>query len=355
MAATLDEIDRTLLNLIQGEIPLEARPYRRIARRLERTETEILRRVNRLKNEARVIRQIGAIFDSASLGYKGLLVAAKVDPAKIEEAAAVVSEHPGVSHNYQRNNAYNLWYTLAVPPTSRLGVEGTLKVLHERSGAVATRPMPTIRMYKIGVKLNLSEDADATAATQAKNWKKSDEPLPAITEIDQRMIRVLQQDLPVVERPFDRWAEHAGVSVEELLDAAERYQQQGRMRRFAAVLRHREAGFKANAMGVWVVEEKERDRFAEIAATFQAVSHCYQRPSYEDWPYSLFTMVHGQSEDDCQRVLKAISDATGVTNYGALYSTKEFKKVRVRYFTGEIEAWEHQYAGAHASLAECSA
>jgi siroheme decarboxylase len=106
------------------------------------------------------------------------------------------------------------------------------------------------------------------------------------------------------------------------------------------VLRHRQAGFGANAMGAWVVPPEARETFGTTAASFSAVSHCYERPTYQDWPYSIFTMVHGQSREDCEQVLKAISVATGVTEYAALYSSQEYKKVRVKYFTGDIEAWE---------------
>ena len=157
------------------------------------------------------------------------------------------------------------------------------------------------------------------------------------------MIRVLQQDLPIESRPFDSWAEQAGVAVGDLLSAAETFRSQGRMRRFSAVLRHREVGFSANAMGVWAVPRGRQELFGKIAAGFAAVSHCYLRPTYPDWPYSVFTMVHGTSPEACERVLAAISAASGVKDYAAVYSTKEYKKSRVRYFTGETEAWEETH------------
>jgi DNA-binding Lrp family transcriptional regulator len=161
-----------------------------------------------------------------------------------------------------------------------------------------------------------------------------------VTDLDKRMIRVLQQDLPVEARPFDAWAKQAEVSVEELLEAAKRYIALGCMRRFSAVLRHRDVGFGANAMGAWIVPAQQHDSFGQTAATFSAVSHCYLRPTYEDWPYSIFTMVHGQSPAECEKVLAEISRQTGVAQYAALYSSQEYKKVRVKYFMGDIETWE---------------
>ena len=116
------------------------------------------------------------------------------------------------------------------------------------------------------------------------------------------------------------------------------------MRRFSAVLRHRAIGVSANAMGVWVVPPAQHDAFGSLAAAHAAVSHCYLRPSYPDWPYSIFTMVHGTSRVDCEATLASISLAGGITDYTSLYSIEEFKKVRVKYFVGDIEQWEAVHA-----------
>src|SRR5690242_1250418 len=132
-APALDPLDARLLNALQEQLPLIARPFQVLGKKLGLTEADVLARVQRLKTgPQRVIRQISAIFDSRVLGYQSCLVAAKVNPSRIDEAAEVISAHPGVSHNYRREHAYNLWYTLAVPPDSRLGLEATMAVLQER-------------------------------------------------------------------------------------------------------------------------------------------------------------------------------------------------------------------------------
>ena len=347
-SATLESSDLKILDRIQQSFPLVERPFAAIASSLEMNESDLLSRIRLLKEKPRgVIRQISAIFDSRTLGYTSCLVAAKVDEDRIEQAAAQINLCPGVSHNYQRNHAYNLWYTVAVPPDSRLGLQGTVDVLHRLSGASVTRLMPSLKLFKIGVKFNLSGEDEVTARTDAKPAFDSESQKRAsqcfsVTDADKRMIRVLQQDLPIEPRPFDEWARQANVSVKQLLDGASRYEQIGCMRRFSAVLRHREAGFGANAMGAWIVPVEQQDYFGTTAASFSAVSHCYLRPTYEDWPYSIFTMVHGQSREQCERLLAEISKQTGITTYAALYSSREFKKVRVKYFTDEIESWEIQ-------------
>mgnify|MGYP000008799019 CR=1 FL=1 len=344
MAQSLDQFDTRLLTLLQKEVPLTDRPFATIARELGVGESQVLDRIARLRSQPNpVIRQISGIFDTKSLGYESTLVAARVAESELESAVRVINAHPGVTHNYLRNHAYNLWYTVAVPPDSRLGLERTVDVLHRQSGAIATRMFPTLKLYKIGVNFDLGGGDEAPRRTSGPGFSHADRARAMqyeVTETDKRMIRVLQQDLPAIERPFDRWAEQAQVGVDELLSAARSYLDQKRMRRFSAVLHHREAGISANGMGVWVVPPGQQEQFGATAATFNAVSHCYLRPTYEDWPYSIFTMVHGATRADCEAVFQAIAKATGVVEYAALYSTVEYKKVRLRYFAGDIEAWE---------------
>ena len=132
----LDDLDRELLNAVQWDFPLEPRPYAVLGDRLGIPEPEVRARVAKVK-DAGVLRQLSAIFDTRALGYTSALVAAKVDPDRIDDAAAVVSKHPGVSHNYKRNHAYNLWYTVAVPPGDSL--QEHVDVLHRTSGSLVTR------------------------------------------------------------------------------------------------------------------------------------------------------------------------------------------------------------------------
>ena len=342
MSSSLDTVSLGLLEILQRGVPLVDRPFLSMGTALGISERAAIERVAILRGK--VIRQISAIFDSRALGYQSCLVAAKVDESLIDQAAARISEHPGVSHNYRRNHSFNLWYTLAVPPGSRFGLEGTVDILHERSGADSMRLLPALKMYKISVKFDLSGEADAVAREKgtAPTRPIIERPWRTVTSRDRRMMRVLQQDLPLIAEPFDLWAQQAGVTTEQLLAAAQSYIEAGTMRRFAAVLRHREAGVSANAMGAWIVERDRQDRFGEIAASFSAVSHCYLRPTYPDWPYSIFTMVHGTQPSDCESALAAISEASGVRQYASLYSTHEYKKVRVKYFTDDIERWERE-------------
>ena len=340
----MDSVDKDLLNLMQREFPLEREPFAALGRPLGLAGDEVIRRIESLKR-GRVIRQVSAIFDTRVLGYQSSLVAASIPANKLNSAAKAINSHPGVSHNYERNNELNLWYTVAVPPDSRLGLEGTVDVLHKISGAEKTRILPTLKLFKIGVTLDLNQGA--TAKKEAPQYGEADRASADrnVSEDDKAAIRALQEDVPLTPRPFDLWGRQVGLSYEELLERAHDLQRRKIMRRFSAVLYHRKAGFRANAMGVWKTPPDRVEEVGQRFAQYQAVSHCYQRPVYEDWPYALFSMVHGRSEEECEAVLDAMAAETGLTERASLYSTREYKKTRVRYFTPEMEAWEKLYAG----------
>jgi DNA-binding Lrp family transcriptional regulator len=257
----------------------------------------------------------------------------------------VISAHPGVSHNYKRNHAYNLWYTVAVPPGDSL--EEHVDVLHRESGARITRRLPTLKLYKIGVKLDMTgktaADAKAVVLEHEKPERREHMDAPELSDLEVATIRLVQEDLPLTERPFAAQAGEIGCSEDDVLAMLASFKERKLMRRFAAVMNHRSAGFKANAMGVWAVPEAELDEIGPQMAGFALVSHCYRRPTYEDWPYSVFTMVHGKNARDCEQTIAAIRDETGVDEYALLWSVKEYKKTRVRYFTSEWDGWREEH------------
>jgi len=340
LSTELDSTDRQLLDLLQSSFPLHVEPYREVAKLAGLSEAEVLKRTQQLK-EAKIIRQVTPIFDTRSLGYQSMLVAAKVDTEAPHKSAQVVNKHPGVSHNYLRNHDFNLWFTVAVSPNSKLGLERTLELISEEAGFEKYRQLPTLTLFKINMNLKMSGDSSDLKAQQkvapARELKRVD-----ISEEDGRLIWVLQGDLEVTSRPFAAPAKELGLSEEELLDRCRDLSQRGVLRRTAAILYHRRAGFSANGMGVWVVPEQQIAEIGPKMAAYRGVSHCYQRPTYEDWPYSVFTMAHGRSKDECDGILKQISEDTGIDEYTTLYSSTEYKKVRLTYFSPEFDAWESE-------------
>jgi DNA-binding Lrp family transcriptional regulator len=341
-AVPLDELDKRLLNLMQGSFPLERHPYAHVAKLAEVDEDEVLRRVQRLIQE-RIIRQVTPIFDTRVLGYKSMLVAAKVDPENPHRAAKVVNSHPGVSHNYLRNHEFNMWFTLATEPDSKLGLEGTLDRLQELTGAESVRQLPTLKLFKIRMDLEMEKGTKDLAAAGVAQDPLEPDPIE-LSDLDIGVIRALQGDMPVVSQPYAPAAAAIGISEDELLDHLASMKERKALRRVAAILFHRRAGFSANGMGVWNVPEDRIMEVAPLMASFRGISHCYQRPTYEDWPYSVFTMAHGRSKEECDAILDSIAEESGIADRRTLYSSTEFKKIRLLYFTDDHKRWEAEHA-----------
>jgi DNA-binding Lrp family transcriptional regulator len=341
-AVPLDELDRRLLNLMQGSFPIAARPYQHVAGLAGVEEQEVMARVQRLLDK-RIIRQVTPIFDTRALGYSSMLVAAKVDPEHPHRASQVINEHPGVSHNYLRNHDFNLWFTIATEPDSKLGLDGTLEVLARESGASSVRQLPTLKLFKIRMDLEMEGGTDVLAAPAEAAPPVELDPQP-YDEFDVAVIRALQGDMPVVAEPYAPAAAELGIEEQRLLDHLAGMQERGLLRRVAAILFHRRAGFSANGMGVWKVPDELIAAVGCQMAAVRGISHCYQRPTYEDWPYSVFTMAHGRSKEECDAVLDAIAELTGIRERATLYSSTEFKKIRLQYFTEDFKNWESRHA-----------
>jgi siroheme decarboxylase len=342
-AVALDEFDKRLLNLMQGAFPIARRPYQHVAAQAGVSEEHVLDRVQQLLDE-RIIRQVTPIFDTRALGYSSMLVAAKVDPENPWRAATVINEHPGVSHNYLRNHEFNIWFTLATEPESPLGVEGTLEVLARLAGAESIRQLPTLKLFKIRMDLEMEGDTDALAKAVEVAPPAETERQP-YDETDIAVIRATQGDLPVTAEPYAPAARELGMAQEHLLAHLEQMQERRLLRRVAAILFHRRAGFSANGMGVWKVPDQRIMELGPRMAAFRGISHCYQRPTYRDWPYSIFTMAHGRSKAECDAILDSIAAQTGIDERATLYSSTEFKKIRLLYFTEDFRAWEREHAG----------
>jgi siroheme decarboxylase len=343
-AIPLDDTDKRLMNLLQSRFPLAAEPYAQLAAQAELDLDELLGRTRRLVDE-RIIREITPIFDTRALGYSSMLVAAKVDAANPHRAAGIINSHPGVSHNYLRTHEFNLWFTIATPPDSELGLDGTLAVLQRLTGAESIRQLPTLRLFKINMNLEMEKGTDALAATVDAAPPRELEAQP-YDEHDIAVIRALQGPMDVVERPYDDAAAELGISTEELLEHLRGMVERKILRRVAAILYHRRAGFSANGMGVWRVPEEEILSVGARMASVRGISHCYQRPTYPDWPYSVFTMAHGRSKEECDAILDSIADEHGLhgDDRATLYSSTEFKKIRLHYFTPDYSEWEATYA-----------
>ena len=342
----MDLVDRKLLNLIQSRFPLVDHPYLELGQDLDIPEQDVIDRLAELKRQ-NVVRQISAIFDTRRLGYKTTLVAFAFEPGQLHQGALFINRHPGVSHNYAREGSYyNLWFTIAVPPDGDLN--STITWMAEQTGAINHHIMPTIRFFKIGVNFDMVKQQSSAhnyspdgigQHTPAPDWNQA---MP-VAEDEKPVIRELQEDLPLELRPFDAMSQRLSISNQQLFQLAADFEERKIMRRFSAVLHHRRSGFRANAMIVWQVPSERSEEVGMIMAQHSAVTHCYERPTFPDWPYTHFTMVHATTPEGCEEIAEEISQSTQITDNLMLYSTREYKKTRVRYFVEDYqEFWDSE-------------
>ena len=338
-ATQIDALEGELLNRLQDDFPVCQRPFLALGEALGVGEAKVLQRLSEAREKG-ILRQISAIFDTAALGYKSSLVAMRIPSARLQVGADAINAHPGVSHNYKRNHDFNVWFTVAVPPDGSL--EWTVARLSKLASAESARLLPTLKLFKIGVSLDMTGERplDARGEPEYSDERRRAAATVPLSDLDRAIVRTLQEDLDLTAEPFAAAARVVGLSQEQLFVETERLRRQGHLRRFAAILRHRVAGFGANGMAVWKVPEAEADAVGSVMASFRAVSHCYRRPVYEDWPFSIFTMIHGRSRADCEATAAAIEASTGISERTMLYSSTEFKKIRLRYFVDELDGWE---------------
>ncbi len=332
----MDKLDKELLNEIQWTFPLVTRPFDAIAKKFDSTPKIIKEHLNNLK-EVGILRQLSAIFDTRKLGYTSSLVAMEIEHDKLEYVASQINRHPGVSHNYEREHQFNLWFTLAVPPGADLKTE--VDKFNVLKGIKKVRMLPTLQLFKIGVKLDMvDEKKHEIAPTETKKEIKNIKFEP--TEEDKNFIRELQKDMEIIDEPFVKAANNLGITENELFEKMKYYEEIGVMRRFAAILRHRQVGFTANGMIVWKVPEDRISEVGEKLGAFPQVSHCYERPTYSDWPYNVFSMIHCKTHDEAHEMAKTIQDQIKVPEYQILFSSREFKKIRVEYFVEKSFTFE---------------
>jgi len=328
----LDERDKAIMSVIQSNFPVDRRPFERLAAYLDADAEDIASRVRQMRGDG-VIRRLGAVFDSRSLGYVSTLVAGRIDPDRIDEVAAEVSKLTGVTHNYRREHAYNLWFTLTCESPGRL--EETLDDLRERTGIREFHSLPALKVYKIRVNFQFAESSEAieAAASHARTFTAPHQaPGEPLSNEQKQLVRLMQENLPDSHKPFDEIADRLGWSVGRVLEQIEDWLAAGVIRRLGAVVRHQRLGFGANGMAVLDVPKDREDEVGEMLAGRSEISHCYCRPRLSDFPYAMFAMVHGHDKQDVRDFVAGLTGELKIDNYDVLFSTTEYKKVSMKYF-----------------------
>ncbi|MBP7605134.1 MAG: Lrp/AsnC family transcriptional regulator [Spirochaetes bacterium] len=338
--------EERIINRIQEDIPLAVDPFGRIADELSMPESELLETVARLK-EKRIVRNISAIFNAHRLGYHSSLVAFSVAEGDVDGAVAVINAHPGVSHNYLRDHRYNIWFTLAVDASTSL--EETASVLARLCRAADHLILRNEKLFKIGFMLRMGDDAqddededaapvDAAVALDDGEYALSDEERDAVL--------LLQTDLPITGRPFDEIVARAGSPMDagRLVAIGDELKRKGIMRRYAAVLKHYNAGYGANAMTAWKIGPgRSEEEVMPVFLSNKSISHLYRRTEHPGrWEHPLFAMIHARSDGELDGIIAALEERSGLSDYLVLKSLREFKKKRVTYFSPAFDEWKKE-------------
>jgi DNA-binding Lrp family transcriptional regulator len=317
--------EKELLNVIQKEFPLEKRPFLKIGERLNIKEEEVIKYLKYLKKK-RILRQISAIFNPWFFGHRSSLFTFKVPPEKLDKAISIINKHPGISHNYLRNHNYNLWFILvSLPEKDPLNEADRLAKLCEVEDYLY---LPALRTFKISTVFgdNIS-DFDKEEITDIETVEVNKN----ITEKDKILVRVLQEPLPLVKTPFKEIAKSLGIKEEDLFLWIKEMKEKGALRRFGALLKHNKLGFKINIMVAWEAKRDKIDFFIEELSKELFITHCYERKTYPNWKYNLYTMCHLKEKKDKEKI-PLLAQKYGIENFIMLETIKELKKIRLKLF-----------------------
>ena len=325
----LGDIDKRILSIIQTDFPVEDLPFKALGERTGVSEEQAIEAVGGLLASG-IVRRLGAVFDSRRLGYFSTLMAARIPPERLAEVAEMVTPLKGVTHNYRRENVYNLWFTLTAE--SQGALDEIIDDLKATTGIDEFYSLPALSVYKIRVDFELDQKA-ARPAPPAPSIAASG-PAAPLDEGQKKLVRVLQESLPLVRRPFGRITEQLGWPAGRLIEQVNDWLAAGVIRRFGAVVDHRMLGFKANGMAVFRVGPDRIDEVGRRLAERPEISHCYRRPALPGFDYGLFAMVHGRSRDRVRRLVAEMAEKLGLADdYEILFSTTEYKKVSMKYFS----------------------
>lgn len=346
------KIEETVLGTIQSGFPIVPDPYGTLAEQLGLERDEVEKALLDLREEG-LVRRIGASFDSKRLGYSSTLCALAVPPERADEVAAIINAYPGVTHNYLRENRYNIWFTLITRSSEdRARILGQIV---EQSGCGDLLDMPATKMYKIRVDFGKGHGKKATeakakakdagehvagrfgaAATDARAFGGDD-------AFDVALVRWAQGDVAfdadgaLVERPFEQGAALVGkqigreVTENEVIARILELRALKAIRRFGAMVKHQKMGFAFNGMTVWNVDDGRLDEVGAAFAEKPYVSHCYTRLAKPTWPHKIYAMAHAQTQDELDGYVAELGEIAQAEPL-VLVSTKEYKKVSMRYF-----------------------
>ena len=319
-----DALEFRLLNEFQRDFPLCPAPFAELAARLGVGEKVVLSGLEKLRREGKISR-VGAVFAPKRIGAS-TLAAMAVPSEQLAAVAAAVNRFPEVNHNYEREHRYNLWFVVTAASEGRL--QATLGAI-EKAAGYPLLPLPLLEEFHIDLGFPLHGEARKTCMAA-----RPLQPASPIGEAERRLVSVLQEGLPLFMRPFALIAERIGISENEVMGRIGHWLDDGAIKRFGVVVRHRELGYKANAMLVHDIPDARVGELGRALAEEPAVTLCYRRPRVlPDWPYNLFCMIHGRERSEVEAIIGELRQRHGLTDcaHDVLFSLTRFKQNGARY------------------------
>ena len=330
----LSQLQREFINHFQGNLPLEERPFQEIADQLGSTEDSIIAIVNKLKQD-RLISRFGPLYDAARIGGGLTLAAMTVPEERYQMVTETVNRYREVAHNYRREHELNMWFVLATEQPEDL--HEVISSIEKATGLIVLN-FPKQQEFYIGLWLHLSSDGKhSTVPVPHQVQGPINDSLKDLgydlDDTDRKLISATQAGLPVEPSPYKNIADSLCLTQDDVLKRLQNMQYSGVIRRIGAVPNHYRLGLTANGMTVWDVPDNKIEELGELIGQLDFVSHCYQRPRHLPvWPYNLFAMVHGHSEDEVKNKVKKIETllAENCSSYETLFSSAILKKTGLR-------------------------
>jgi len=309
-----------LLRILQSDFPVTERPFLELAGRAGLKEEELLDSVRSLLDE-KTIRVFGPVFEPGKLGYTGTLVAVEAAPERVEELAAHMLGIAEITHNYLRDNELNLWFTITARSASRM--EEIIGYVSRLPGVGKLYDLPVVTVYKIRAVFGIE-------GKPAAHTGPPPGPVHSLNAVERELVRAVQDDFPIVPRPFGEVSRRAGIPESGVIRTIKKWVDDGTIRRFGARLDPRRSGYSTNVLAAWRGDDV--DEWGRKFAEFPEVSHCYRRKGHPDWPYELYTMIHASSEKDMSRVVGVMTAVAGGAEPLLLKTRRELKKTSMKYF-----------------------
>ena len=327
----MNNLELHLLNDFQRDFPLAPAPFGVIAGRLGVSEADVLETLGRLQACGKVSR-VGAVFRPHSIGYS-ILAALAVPAEKLGAVAQQVSAYPEVNHNYEREHRFNLWFVVTAANEAR--VQEVLGEIGRRTGYLPLH-LPMLESFHIDLGFDLSQPHKGHVADALKKTGSTVSPLhqPLPQPSETALIGAIQQGFPLVARPFAEIGTGIGLAENEVIAGLAQLAEAGVIKRMGVVVRHRELGYRANAMVVWDVPDERASALGQRIGSFDFVTLCYRRPRrLPDWSYNLFTMIHGRRRDEVLNLVEQLKEQCGLKDipHEVLFSRRCFKQCGARY------------------------